>query len=77
MRAKVNLITDRDVHRFVELSYKSEYPVFLTDENHVLVVSAKSILGVKYATIEWTELYAESEDEHLYLALNAANLLAE
>lgn len=77
MRAKVNLITDTDVRRFVEIATLSLQPVYLTDADHKLVVSAKSILGVKYAHIEWTDLYAESEDEHLYRALNSVNLLAD
>lgn len=77
MRARVNLITDTDVRRFVEVATLSLHPVYLTDTDHKLVVSAKSILGVKYAHIEWADLYAESEDEHLYLALNSAGLLAD
>ena len=69
MRYKINLITQNDALKFVTIASKIKEDVFLTDANHQLVVSAKSLLGVRYGQIEWHDLYVECEKD-LYLEMN-------
>lgn len=69
MRYKINLITQSDALKFVNIANNIKEDVFLTDEHHRLVVSAKSLLGVRYGQIEWHDLYVECERD-LYLEMN-------
>ena len=69
MRYKINLDTESSVLKLVNVASSIPEPVFLTDADHVFVVSAKSILGVKYGQIEWHDLYIECEKD-LFLELN-------
>lgn len=69
MRYRINLETDTDVHKFVELATMIDEPVYLTDKDRLLVVSAKSILGANYARIEWHNLFIECERDMYYTFL--------
>ena len=69
MRYKINLDTQADVIKFVEKATAINEPVFLTDSDHILVVSAKSLLGVRYGQIEWGDLYVECEKD-IYFEMN-------
>ena len=69
MRYKINLITQTDALKFVNIATNIKEDVYLTDANHKLVVSAKSLLGVRYGQIEWHDLYVECEKD-LYLEMN-------
>lgn len=63
MRVKINLDTQTSVLELVNIASKIEEDVFITDKDHKLIVSAKSILGARYAQIEWHDLYLECEKD--------------
>lgn len=69
IRYKINLVTQADVKKFVAIASSVKEPVFLTDSDHVLIVSAKSLLGVRYGQVEWGDLFVECEKD-LYLEMN-------
>lgn len=69
MRHKINLITESDVLKFVRIATSIKEPVYLTNADRVLIVSAKSILGVKYSQVEWDDLYIECEKD-LYFEMH-------
>ena len=66
MRVKINLDTMKSVQEFVKLATQTSSGVFLTNDDHQYVVSAKSMLGVMYS-LEWADgLWLECEDENAY-----------
>ena len=69
MRHKIKLLTQSDALKFVTIASSIKEDVYLTNENHQLVVSAKSLLGVRYGQIEWHDLYVECERD-LYFEMN-------
>jgi hypothetical protein len=69
MRYKINLITQSDAIKFVSIANKLEEDIYLTNGDHRFVVSAKSLLGVRYGQIEWNDLYVECEKD-LFLEMN-------
>lgn len=69
MRYKINLITQSDALKFVNIASSIDEDVYLTNESHQLIVNAKSLLGVRYGQIEWNDLYVECEKD-LYLEMN-------
>lgn len=62
-RSKINLITQTDVLEFVRLAEECQGKVYVENAGSELRISAKSILGVKMASIEWSDLYAVYDDE--------------
>ena len=60
-RYKINLITMTDINNFVSAAAKAPGRIHLIDGNG-FCVSGKSLLGAM-ATIDWEELYAESEHD--------------
>ena len=69
MRYKINLITQNDALKFVNIASNIDEDVYLTNKDHRLIVNAKSLLGVRYGQIEWNDLYVECEKD-LYLEMN-------
>lgn len=61
---RIDLVTFRDVQRFVDVASRAPEPVYLTDGTE-LKVSAHSILGALYS-LEWNDLYVVSDYENLY-----------
>ena len=74
MRLKINLNTQSDVRRLVEVTTAIEEPVWLTDAEHNLKVSGKSLLGALYTMSDWDDIYVECEKD-LYFQL--IDLIAE
>lgn len=71
MRVKINLDTMKSVKDFVALATQTSSGVFLTNDDHKFVVSAKSMLGVMYS-LEWGDgLWLECEDENAYSKFRA------
>ena len=69
MRYKINLVTQTDALKFVSIATTINEEVYLTNGDHRFVVNAKSLLGVRYGQIEWSDLYVECEKD-LYLEMN-------
>lgn len=66
MRVKINLDTMKSVQEFVKLATQTSSGVYLTNNDHQFVVSAKSMLGVMYS-LEWSDgLWLECDDENAY-----------
>ena len=76
MRLKINLTTESDVRKLIEVATKVTEDVWLTDSNYNLKVSGKSMLGALYAMSDWgwSDIYVES-DKDLYFQLR--DLIAE
>ena len=66
MRVKINLDTMKSVKAFVDIATQMISGVYLTNDDHKYVVSAKSMLGVMHS-LEWADgLWLECEDENAY-----------
>ena len=66
MRVKINLDTMKSVQEFVKLATQTSSGVYLTNNDHKYVVSAKSMLGVMHS-LEWSDgLWLECDDENAY-----------
>lgn len=74
MRLKINLNTQSDVQHLVEVATSIKENVWLTDAEHNLKVSGKSLLGALYTMSDWDDIYVECEKD-LYLQL--IDLVAE
>ena len=61
MRVKINLITQSDVTKFVAIASTIPEPVWLTDAEHNMKVSGKSLLGALYTMSDWNDIYVECE----------------
>lgn len=68
MRLRINLNTQSDVRHLVEVATSIEEDVWLTDSDHNLKVSGKSLLGALYTMSDWDDIYVECERD-LYLQL--------
>lgn len=68
MRLKINLNTESDVHKLVSVATSVSEDVWLTDSDHNLKVSGKSLLGALYTMSDWDDIYVEC-DRDLYLQL--------
>ena len=60
-RHKIELVTYKDIEKFVSIAKDSAGYVRLIDGTG-FCVNGKSLLGA-IATIEWAELYCESEED--------------
>ena len=66
MRVKLNLDKATTVHEFVAVASSVKGNVYLTNDNHQFIVSAKSLLGALYS-LEWSSgVWLECEDENAY-----------
>lgn len=66
MRVKLNLDTMRKINEFVGVATTVQSNVYLTNDNHQFVVSAKSLIAAIYS-LEWAEgVWLECEDENAY-----------
>ena len=65
-RNKINLVTSADMQEFVRIATAENGEVKLIDGNG-FCVNGKSLLGAM-ATVEWTSLYCESEND-IYLKI--------
>ena len=74
MRLKIHLNTQTDVRNLVEVATSVEEDVWLTDADHNLKVSGKSLLGALYTMSDWDDIYVECERD-LYFQL--IDLVAE
>jgi hypothetical protein len=61
-RMKIELVTQNDVLEFMNIASQAEGEVYVEDGTGHLRISAKSILGVKMASVEWNDLYAVYSD---------------
>ena len=66
MRVKINIDTESAAARLVGLATRAEGKVYLTDGNNMRV-SAKSMLGAIYATMDFNEVWLESDVDHYSL----------
>ena len=64
-RMKIELVTQTDVLDFMSIASKAEGEVYIEDGSGNLRISAKSILGVKMASVEWDDLYAVYSDPNI------------
>ena len=65
MRAKLNLDKASTISKFVEIASTVKGDVYLTNNNHQYVVSAKSLLGSMYS-LEWSDgIWLECDDENV------------
>lgn len=66
MRVKLNLDKASTIRDFVEVASTVNGDVYLTNNSHQYVVSAKSLLGAMYS-LEWSDgIWLECEDENAY-----------
>ena len=70
MRLKINLTTESDVRKLIEVATSVEEDVWLTDSKCNLKVSGKSMLGALYAMSDWawSDIFVECERD-LYFQL--------
>ena len=68
MRLKIHLNTQKDVQKLVQIATAVSEDVWLTDADHNLKVSGKSLLGALYTMSDWDDIYVECERD-LYLQL--------
>ena len=61
-KMKIDLVTQSDVLEFINVANEAEGEVYVEDETGILRISAKSILGVKMASVEWGNLYVVYSD---------------
>ena len=61
-RMKIELVTQSDVLDFMNIASEAKGEVYVENGTGVLRISAKSILGVKMASVEWDDLYAVYSD---------------
>ena len=66
MRVKINIDTQSAAARLVGLATSLSENVCLTDGNDMRV-SAKSLLGAFYATMDFNEIWLETENDHYFL----------
>lgn len=64
-RYRISLETSEDVRNFVGIVTRINKNVHVVDGKNDLRVSGSSILGVMYAKMEWSKLYAVC-DEPIY-----------
>ena len=64
-RMKIELVTQTDVLEFMTIASQAEGEVYIEDGTGNLRISAKSILGVKMASVEWNDLYAVYSDPNI------------
>ena len=69
MRLKINLDTQTSVLKLVALATQINEPIYISNADRSLIVSAKSLLGARYASLEWHDLFIESEKDY-YLEFN-------
>lgn len=65
MRYQIDLTTQEQARRLVEIASRQTRPVYLTDGSNMRV-SANSLLGVLYATFDFTEVWLESEVDYYF-----------
>ncbi len=65
MKYRIRLDTMSDVNKFVKIATKNSGKITLSDGEN-FTVSGKSLLGAMY-TMEWDQVYCESENEIYYL----------
>lgn len=65
MKYKIDLTTQTQASRLVEIASRQARPIYLTDGSGMRV-SANSLLGVLYATFDFTDVWLESEDDYYY-----------
>lgn len=66
MRVKLNLDKASSISDFVNVASGVKGNVYLTNNDHQYVVSAKSLLGAMYS-LEWSDgIWLECEDENAY-----------
>ena len=63
MKIKINIDTESAAARLVGIATSLSAPVYLTDGKHMRV-SAKSMLGAIYATMDFNEVWLESEEDY-------------
>lgn len=63
MRVKINLITQSDVTKFVNIASSIPGHVWLTDAEGTLKVNGKSLLGALYSMSDWNDIFVESEKD--------------
>ena len=61
-RMKIELVTQNDVLEFMNIANEADSEVYVEDGSGNLRISARSILGVKMASVEWSDLYAVYSD---------------
>lgn len=66
MKYKIDLTTQSQANRLVEIANCLKSPVYLTDGSG-MKVSAKSLLGVLYATFDFSDVWLESEQDCYFL----------
>lgn len=65
MRYQIDLTTQAQANKIVEIASKLANPVYLVD-GAGMRVSAKSLLGVLYATFDFTVVWLESEADYYF-----------
>lgn len=64
-RMKIELVTHSDVLEFINIANEADGEVYVEDGTGRLRISAKSILGVKMAFVEWNDLYVVYSDPNI------------
>ena len=65
MKVKINIDTQSAATRLVNIASTLSDTVYLTDGANMRV-SAKSLMGVLYASFDFTEVWLETENEHYF-----------
>lgn len=65
MRFKIELTTQEQANKLVAKANNIEASIYLTDGKGMRV-SAKSLLGVLYATFDFTEVWIECEENYYF-----------
>ena len=66
MRIKINLDTQSAAAKLVGIATSISDKVYLTDGDNIRV-SAKSMMGVLYASFDFREVWLETEHDHYFL----------
>ena len=61
-KMRIELVTQNDVLELINVANQSNSEVYIEDGSGHLRISAKSILGVKMAQVEWNDLYVVYSD---------------
>lgn len=64
MRLRINLDTQTSVLKLVALATEIGEPIYISNADRSLIVSASSLLGARYASLEWHDLFIESEKDY-------------
>lgn len=68
VRYRVQVDTLHDVLDLIGKMASSETPIYLTNADRTKMLGARSVIS-ELTALDWDEVWVESEDENLYVAI--------